>query len=121
VDLFRTVACFLLASILCGCAASNSALYRRLQSEDPDQRIRAAVRAAKSDDEKAVPYLVDRLEDSEEEVRFAAYMALKQITGKTMGWRYYEPPERRAEAVRRWRQWLTETRGKEPAESSGQQ
>jgi hypothetical protein len=43
-------------------------------------------------------------------------MSLQKITGQTMGYRYYDPPQERAEAVQRWRQWLKD-RGAPPAAS----
>jgi len=95
------------ASSLSGCAAPAD-LYQRLQDEDPKVRAAAAVQAGKLKDRAALPYLVDRLDDPEEEVRFVAYLALRNITGQTMGWNYADPPERRAEAVARWRAWLGE-------------
>ncbi len=60
-----------------------------------------------------VPYLVDRLSDTEEDVRFYAFLALRRITGETMGYEYFSPPQKRAEAIQRWRAWLSAGR---PAE-----
>jgi hypothetical protein len=81
-------------------------LYERFQSEDPSDRMEAAIEAGRWRDRKSVPYLVDRLTDSEPEVRFAAIHALQRITGTTRGYRYYKSSAERGEAVRRWRQWL---------------
>ena len=77
-----------------------------LVSPDPDQRIRAIVRTAETKNANAVPLLVDRLEDEDEAVRMFAIEAIRRLTGKSMGWRYYEPPTRRAHAVAAWREWL---------------
>ncbi len=100
---------------VCGCGPwrSGDDLYVALQDEDPAVRIEAGHRAGQVKDQAAVPYLVDRLTDSEKDVRFFAIIALQRITGETMGWRYYEPVAKRAEAVRRWREWLRR-RGKRP-------
>jgi len=97
-------------------SGSSGTLYQRLQSEDPSVRISAIVQAADEKDRKAVPYLVERLSDAESDVRFFAYISLQKITGQTMGYRYYDPPQERAEAVQRWRQWLKD-RGAPPAAS----
>ena len=97
--------------VLCsGCVADDAKLYQKFQAEDPSLRIEAALEAARAGDHKALPYLVDRLEDSEPDVRFFSFQALKEITGKTMGWKYYDRPEQRAVAVSKWRQWLRQGR-----------
>jgi hypothetical protein len=56
---------------------------------------------------------VDRLSDTESDVRLFAILALQDITGKTMGYRHYDPPDRRIEAIQRWREWLTGRDGPE--------
>jgi hypothetical protein len=102
----------LLAALLCaGCssAAPSKTLYERFQDEDPVVRAEAAVEAARLGDPKALPYLVDRLGDPEADVRLMASAALLQLTGPAypkMGWRFYDPPDQRAQAQERWRQWL---------------
>jgi HEAT repeat protein len=68
--------------------------------------VGAIVEAAKRDDEKALSYLIDRLTDKNRSVRLYAIMSLERITGETMGYRHYDPPEKRKKAVDRWRQWL---------------
>jgi hypothetical protein len=89
-----------------GCDAPGENLYQRLQHEDPSVRIEAVRQAARQDDTQALPYLVDRLNDSEADVRFFAILALEKMTGERMGYEYYAPACERAEAVKRWRQWL---------------
>jgi len=59
-----------------------------------------------SHDKRSVPFLVDRLTDSEAEVRMYAILALERVTGRTFGYKYYERPELRELAVQRWRTWL---------------
>jgi hypothetical protein len=87
-------------------------LYDRLQNEDPSVRIQAAVEAGNQKDKKAVPLLVDRLSDSDRDVRLFSGMALEKIVGhevfETMGWRSFDPPEKRDQAVGRWRRWVEE-------------
>jgi hypothetical protein len=77
-----------------------------LQSEDPSQRINSAVEAGQSRDANAAPLLVDRLSDSDSDVRFYAILALRKITGTDMGYSFYDPPDQREAAIARWRQWL---------------
>ncbi|MCD6304413.1 MAG: HEAT repeat domain-containing protein [Planctomycetes bacterium] len=81
-------------------------IYSRLQDEDPDVRMRAILEAGRTRNRKAAPFLVDRLSDSEAEVRFAAILALQRIAGTKLGYEYYAPEDRRTAAIRRWRQWL---------------
>lgn len=94
------------AALSPGCGPRGEALYRQLQHEDPMLRTRAAVRAGQLEDPGSVPYLVDRLGDEDEVVRFAAFVSLRRMTGKTLGYAYYDPPAQRQEAIRRWRDWL---------------
>lgn len=93
---------------LSGCTSPPEDLYAQLQHEDPSVRNQGIALAGRTKDRRAVPYLVDRLTDSQEDVRFFAILALERITGQTMGYRYYEPPPKRLEAVRCWRKWLGE-------------
>lgn len=89
-----------------GCAAEPKNVIQRLQSEDPAERIGAAMDAANRNDAQAVPFLIDRLQDTDPDVRLFASMALERLTGQTMGWHFYESKEQRAPAVERWRAWL---------------
>lgn len=95
----------------CCAAAGCGALQRRtvaerLQAEDPDVRIAAIHDAARSGDDELLPLLVERLSDSHAEVRLFAFIALRQRTGKTLGYRYYDPRPQRQEAIERWRAYL---------------
>ena len=92
-----------------GCGASGQPsqdISRGLQNEDPSQRVQAAVQAGNARMPQAVPLLVDRLDDQDVEVRFAAIGALRRITGEDFDYRFNEPADLRAPAVGRWRQWL---------------
>jgi len=93
-----------------GCTPSGGRLHDQFQHEDPAVRLEAVRTAGATRDAGHVPYLVDRLTDSETDVRFFAILALDRITGKRMGYRYYETPEKRSRAVRRWRNWLADRR-----------
>ncbi|GAH79313.1 unnamed protein product [marine sediment metagenome] len=98
-----------LACVGCDGRPPSGSLYVRLQDDDPTVRIGAIMESAEKRDDKAMPYLVDRLDDSESDVRFFAYLALKELAGDvcdSMQWRYYDPPAKRAEALKRWRAWL---------------
>ena len=94
----------------CGSPTPRSSLYQQLQDEDPSVRIQAIHHAGQAKDPQAVPYLVDRLSDSDSDVRFFAIVALQKITGQTMGYDFYAPSPQRDAAIQRWRQWLQEGR-----------
>lgn len=103
--------------LLGGCYPTGADLYTQLQDEDPSIRNQAIVRAGQLKDQKAIPFLVDRLTDSQEDCRLFAILSLERITGRTRGYKYYEPADKRAEAVRRWRQWLETGRSDKTATS----
>lgn len=95
-----------------GCGSLRQNVSAGFQNENPAARIAAVALAGRTKDQAAVPFLIDRLTDTEQDVRFFTIIALKQITGKTMGWNYYDPSAERDQAVGRWRQWLqSERRG----------
>lgn len=81
-------------------------IYKDLGSSDPTKRIKAIIAIAKEKDIKAVPLLVNRLEDEDENVRIAAIETLKELTGKDLGYRALDPLYKRAEAVKRWQEFL---------------
>ncbi len=96
---------------LTGCAGralGYSTFSKDIQSPDPSVRIKAVIYAGNSGDKRAVPLLVDRLEDDDEVVRLAAIESLKQLTGRDFDYRNYDPPYKRLVAVERWRKWLKE-------------
>jgi len=101
--------------MLPGCSPPGGTLYERLQDENPTVRVRAVIQAGQAKDPKAVPYLIDRLSDSERDVQFFAFLALEKITGRTTEHRYYDSPQERAAAERQWRQWLDQDRNRPSA------
>jgi len=119
----RLVGMCVLTWAIGGCGNVNSRLYDMLQDEDPAVRLAGIRLAAKTNDAGALSYLVDRLTDSEADVRFFAILTLKKLADlpedRRMGYRYYDPPAERNEAVKRWRQWLAERPGSTVAKSKG--
>jgi HEAT repeat protein len=115
-----TLSCSLLCAAA-GCSSGdNVLLYKQFQDDNPSVRISAVVRAGELKDPGAVGYLVDRLDDSEPDVRLAASIALEKITGQTLGYRVYDRPQERHEAVQRWRVWLRERASRPAATQPGQ-
>ena len=96
-----------------GCENAKKDIATGLQAELGSERIDACIRAGQQRDKSVLPLLVDRLEDSDADVRLFAIGALKKITGEDLGYRCYASPSARAEAVRKWRKWLVDHRGKE--------
>ena len=91
-----------------GCRFGRQPLASALQSENPATRVQASHRAGRERDRSAIPLLVERLEDPAADVRLYAIGALRRITGKTLGYRYYDSPDKRLQAVQRWRKWVRE-------------
>ena len=64
-----------------------------------------------------IPALIKGLESDEVFVREAAIEALGEVTGRTLMYHHDDPPERRARAVERWREWWKKTAsGRQEAE-----
>ncbi len=95
--------------VMAGCAGPRMGYVKfseDIHSADPCIRVRAAIYAGNLCDSRAVPLLVDRLDDEDEAVRMAAHESLKQITKQDFGYRYYDLPSVRAVAVEQWRKWV---------------
>lgn len=106
----RCVSLALLAAASAGCSGPGATPCRpiaaALQSGNPADRAGGAIRASQTNEQSAVPLLVELLEDPAADVRLFAIQALKRLTGQTLGYHYYDPPSRRRQAADRWRQWL---------------
>jgi len=84
----------------------------KLMADDEEQVRLASARAlANMGDGACLPVLVKLLESQELPVRVVAAQVLRGLTGKRFKFAAYEKPEKRAEAVKAWRQWV-ETEGK---------
>lgn len=95
--------------LVSGCKLNDTvttvSLVENLQDEDPALRIEAIHQAGETKNHKAVPFLIDRLSDSEQEVRMFAIISLEKITSRRMGYEYYAPVHQRTQAIERWRTW----------------
>lgn len=78
----------------------------RLQSDNPLDRSQAIVAATEGHDTAAIHRLVYLLDDQDIAVRMFAIGGLRRLVGEDFGYRYYESPTRRAEAVARWQEAL---------------
>ncbi len=91
-----------------GCARVDRSSHSAMQSPIMGDRVSAVRAAAERGDRASVPHLVDRLDDEDAVVRFAAVVALERITGTRLGYRYGAPADERAAAVERWRRYLSQ-------------
>ena len=108
-----------LALFATGCGPTRTPYPEALQSERPDERIRAIKQAVQLRDESVLGILVDRLEDSDEAVRFYAILALEKLTGTRMGYEYHAPEPLRGRAVQRWRAYLARSGAGDSARQEG--
>lgn len=77
-----------------------------IDSPDPNRRLLAIADAGASRDASKVPQLIEQLESNDAAARLLAIRSLEAITGQTHGYDYTDSDWERAEAVRRWRDWL---------------
>ena len=92
-------------SLLAGCSTPEKP---SLASNDPSLAIPAMEQASHNHDKSAIPQLIKNLDSDDPAVRFYAITSLKEITGKTFDYRYYDDETGRSPAVKRWQQWLKE-------------
>jgi hypothetical protein len=83
----------------CGPAAIDGGF----DSANPAAKMYAIEYAARTGDQTAVPHIVEQLDSDDPGVRSLAISALIRITGESHGYRDYDPPEARREAIERWR------------------
>lgn len=104
--MLRAGAIVILAVGMIGCRPGPP--RRPLADADPIFLIPAIKQAAAKDRSEEVPRLIELLDSEDAAVRLYASMALREMTGQTLGYTSYAPIEQREEAVERWRQWSVE-------------
>lgn len=87
------------------CAPPAGDLVQRLEDRDPLTRIHAITQITRARQTELIPKLVDRLEDGDSAVRFAAILALEDLTGSRRGYGYAASKSERAKAVAAWREF----------------
>ncbi len=113
---FRWLVFMTIINICAGCVTKlpEKVGIKDLQSNNPAVQVLAIKWAGDNKVQKAVPLLVDLLESQDASVRFYAILALKKITGKTLGYNYAEDASSRAKGVENWRKFLkSETKNKQ--------
>lgn len=89
-----------------GC--SQSKVAGDAGAQDAPDRIPALVRQAdprQAPGNKGLGELVRALDDDDAAVRLFAVQALRERSGRSFGYRYYDSREARRPAVRAWRDW----------------
>lgn len=84
---------------------AEDALIRALDDPAADVRRQAAMALAWSGGRKAMPRLLDALNDDDWVTRQAAHVALTNLTGMEFSFDAMAAPSQRAEQARKWRQW----------------
>jgi len=74
-------------------------------SIDPLNSIPAIQEAARTKDRRAIPALVQQLNSDDPALRFYASSALKDLTGETFGYHYFDDVETRKPALKKWDEW----------------
>ncbi len=87
------------------CAPTAGELVLRLEDRDPLTRIHAITQITRARQTELIPKLVDRLEDEDSAVRFAAILALEDLTGSRRGYDYAASRSGRAKAVAAWKEF----------------
>ncbi len=96
-----------LASVV-GCVPSSPA---SLESEDPQARTRALVKASQQNDRSAIPDLIGLLASDDPAERMLAIRSLERMTGQTLGYDFAAEQWRRDEAIRKWVAWWKDEGG----------
>jgi hypothetical protein len=104
------------ACFLAGCIPQET---QSIGATDPMASIPAIQEAARKKDQSAVPALIKKLGSDDPAVRFYTIEALKEITGQTMGYRFYDDPDQRKLAIAQWQKWMAQSQGQSrPAEGT---
>ena len=75
---------------------------RSIVAIDPLNSIPAIQEAARKKDTKAIPDLIKQLDNDDPAIRFYAISALRDITGQTFGYHYFDDKPTRKPAIQRW-------------------
>ncbi len=90
-----------------GCVAPRNDPIGELSSQEPARRVAAIRLMAERGDASVVALLVDRLDDEDPAVRFAAILALQDLTDRRFDYQPGASAVERAESVKRWRQFVS--------------
>jgi HEAT repeat protein len=97
------IASRLLLLVLLPSACAPSATEGGFDSPNPAARMYAIEIAARDGDQQAVKQIIESLDSDDPAVRLLAISTLERLTGETYGYRQYDPPLQRREAIDRWK------------------
>ncbi len=80
-------------------------LLAGLRDDDVDIRRAAISQLRFSDDKRIIPAVIPLLDDKDATVRFFALGVLRKLTGMPYFARSSDPPAKRQEVIRQWKQW----------------
>jgi hypothetical protein len=86
----------------CGIAPRD---FRGLNHPAAIVRARSAGLGARLPEEKSVPPLIERLNDTDPVVRLSAHEELRRITGQDFGYIPWARPADNQKAIEQWRAW----------------
>ena len=92
--------------LLVACNNTSSDYMANISSGKPEVATAAMSKAAQEKSRQAIVPLIKRLHDEDPAIRLSAIRALRRITGQDMGYRSYESPVKRAQAIQRWWDWV---------------
>ena len=109
----RRIAAGVLGVALAGASAGCTPDARpSLGAAEPLRRVPAI---ADADDLDEARQLVVALDDPDAVIRLTSVGRLRELSGRTYGYDYWRPPERRLAAIERWRAWLEAAEAGRPA------
>jgi hypothetical protein len=83
-------------------ACGPSATEADFDSANPAARLYAIEDAARRGDRTAIRDIIQQLDCDDPAVRLLAISTLQRLTGETYGYRHYDDPAQRREAIARW-------------------
>ena len=86
----------------CGIGPKN---FRGITHPAPVVRARSAAMGDNLPEERVVPTLIDRLEDTDPVVRLSSYEELRRRTGQDFGYLPWGDLDERGRSVAQWRAW----------------
>lgn len=79
---------------------------KSLTEPDPAGKIPAMRQAVRLQDRSGLAQLIKDLDNDDPAIRFYAITALRELTGKDLGYRYFDDEHARRQAIERWQEWL---------------
>ncbi len=114
----RAVVLALVWPLFAGCTIAPKR-FHDVSNPAPLVRARASTMGDGLPTGVVVPALLDRMNDADPVVRLTAHEELKQRTGRDFGFKPWDEPQPRAEAMSQWRAWWGQVTSASPRQVSG--